>query len=153
MCQVGQRADGEDLQFTGVLVGQPDQEVHRVLCVLGVRGGVRVRQGCADAADAVVPVHRDRPAGELPHQRLPRPDGDGDGGVSGASGQGQQAQRVLRGTGGVDVAVDGADTDQLRLRGRQQVPQGEGVVDAGVAVEVDGVESLGHSPESIALTP
>jgi hypothetical protein len=74
------------------------------------------------------------------HLRIVRTDGNGDVRVA---CQVQQIQGVPCATGGGDVPTDGTDPHQVGPWGGQEVGEGQGIVDAGVAIKEEGC-GLGH---------
>ncbi len=83
---------------------------------------------------------------EAARQKIVRADGDGD---IDAAREMQEIERIAGGLRGIDIAADRADADQLDLGRGEQIGQRHGIVDAGIAVEVDGAarggRGQGHS--------
>ena len=140
---VGQRADGQHPQRARVFVGEPDQHLGRGL---GRKPGRRRRQ--RNPADAVVPVHPRRPSAELPGQRIVGAERHGNVRVAGEL---EQVKGVAGADGGTDVAADGPDPHNVGRGRGEQVGQGEGVVDPGIAVQVERVAGGGHGGVSLSL--
>ena len=141
---VGERPDGQDPQLAGVFVGEPDQH-------LGGGSGHQLGVGRfqRDLADPVGAVDVRGAAVEGTNKRVVGSERDGDVGVPGEL---EQVQGVPGADGGTDVAADGADPPHVRLRRGEQVGQGEGVVDPGVAVEVERVaDGRGHAGFLVSL--
>ena len=107
----------------------------------GVGGAV----GCdpRDSADAVFAVHVRRAAGVVAPAEVVRPDGDGD---VVDPGEIEQRQRVGGAAGGIRVAGDRRDADDLDRGLGEKVREGEGVVDAGVAVDEDRAAAHADTP-------
>ncbi len=128
---VGERADGQDPQRAGVLVGEPHQHLRR-----GLGRQLSAAVESETSPMPLAPWTCGAPPWNVPACGSWAPSGDGDVRVPGEL---EQVQGVPGADGGTDVAADGADPPHVRLRGGEQVGQGEGVVDAGVAVEVERV--------------